>query len=342
MSSKNGLVHLCGSVPLSNAEEVFRTAVTHLGGLIRRLPDGETGERHNWIAWQLSKLQTHPDLEPISKGLDYGPGVRVGPKPGVDPASVRFGSLGYAEAAIESWGVFSELRSAGVIPPGVRFQVSLPTPIAVVAAYIGAHQDVLEQAYEKRMLEELAEIMDVVPAEDLAVQWDTAVEFGVLEEVFPVWFDPDLDKEAELVKRLVRLGDAVPAEVELGYHLCYGDYEHRHFVQPADTSKLASVATKVATGLKRSLNWVHMPVPRDRDDDAYFEPLRTMTLQEGTKLYLGLVHATDGEEGARRRIAAARKVVPEFGIATECGMGRRPAEQIDGLLALHATLAKSL
>ena len=70
--------------------------------------------------------------------------------------------------------------------------------------------------------------------------------------------------------------------------------------------------------------------------------MRTLLYSSISLRSIGLVHATDGEEGARRRIAAARKVVPKFGIATECGMGRRPAEQIDGLLALHATLAKSL
>ena len=37
--------------------------------------------------------------------------------------------------------------------------------------------------------------------------------------------------------------------------------------------------------------------------------------------YLGLVHRTDGLDGARRRLAAAKKVVTDFGIATECGFG---------------------
>lgn len=343
MNSRNGLVHLCGSVPLASAEDVFRTSAIHLGGLIRRMPDGETGERDNWVVWQLPKLQAHPDLETAPPSDEYGPGLRVRPKPGVDPDSVTFGPLGYAEAAIASWEVFSRLRREGTIPPGVRFQVSLPTPIAVVAAFVGGDQAELERAYEARILAELAEILDKVPIADLAVQWDTAVEFAVMEGVFPAWFGADEETQrAEIVKRLVRLGDAVPAGAELGYHLCYGDFGHRHFVEPADTSKLAAVATKVAAGLNRSLDWVHMPVPRDRDDDAYFHPLRDMTLQEGTTLYLGLVHNTDGTEGSLRRMAAARRAVPAFGIATECGMGRRPAEQIDDLLTLHATLAKSL
>ncbi|NKY43746.1 hypothetical protein [Nocardia cerradoensis] len=52
-----------------------------------------------------------------------------------------------------------------------------------------------------------------------------------------------------------------------------------------------------------------------------------------------VVHATDGRDGALRRIAAAREIVDGFGIATECGFGRRPAEHIPDLLDLHAELA---
>ncbi len=73
----------------------------------------------------------------------------------------------------------------------------------------------------------------------------------------------------------------------------------------------------------------------------YAKDLRDLTLpglrlHPETKLFLGLVHATDGVEGARRRIAAAEKVVADFGIGTECGMGRRDPQTIPALLDLHA------
>ena len=38
-------VLLVGSVPLTNAEQVFRAAGAILGHHLRRIPDGETGER---------------------------------------------------------------------------------------------------------------------------------------------------------------------------------------------------------------------------------------------------------------------------------------------------------
>jgi hypothetical protein len=83
-----------------------------------------------------------------------------------------------------------------------------------------------------------------------------------------------------------------------------------------------------------------MPVPRDRDDDAYFAPLAGLDLRPGTEVYLGLVHQTDGVDGARRRLSAATKALPQFGIATECGFGRRPPDTVADLLALHRTVSE--
>ena len=46
-----------------------------------------------------------------------------------------------------------------------------------------------------------------------------------------------------------------------------------------------------------------MPVPRDRSDRPYFDPLKQLELKD-TELYLGLLHMND-EEGTRQRIATA-------------------------------------
>ena len=53
-------VHLVGSVSLGDAEEVFRTVSELIGPLVRRIPDGETGERTIWAAWQVPVLGRNP------------------------------------------------------------------------------------------------------------------------------------------------------------------------------------------------------------------------------------------------------------------------------------------
>ncbi|KAJ5648332.1 hypothetical protein N7490_004704 [Penicillium lividum] len=92
-----------------------------------------------------------------------------------------------------------------------------------------------------------------------------------------------------------------------------------------------------------NLSWIHMPVPKSRDDPAYFEALKRLTLGDKTKLYLGLVHAND-KEGTHRRLQAAQSIIPgkNFGIATECGMGRTPKEDLSGILQISKNLTREV
>ncbi len=333
-------VHLVGSVPLGNAEEVFRTSAAALGGALKRIPDGETGVRSNWIMWQYPLLAENPAFEALPyDAARYGTGRQAKLRPGVAADAIAFRAPGYAAAAIESYAQFVRLRREGAIPPGIRFQVCLPTPLAPISVFVPPpDREAVEPRYEAALLADLKQLMDMIPATDLAVQWDTAVEFGILEGVMPSHLT---DPQPQIVERLVRLGNAVPAAVELGYHLCYGDYRHRHFVEPADAGRLTAIANAVSAGVQRPLQWVHLPVPRGRDDEAYFAPLRDLKLHPETELYLGLVHLTDGVAGTRRRMTTAAGVVPWFGIAAECGMGRRPPESIPELLRIHAEAART-
>lgn len=328
-------VHLVGSVPLADSEAVFREVATRLEGRLRRVPDGETGIRTNWIQWQFPLLMEVPEFE--SADEPAGPfGARLQLRRGTSAEQIEFPELGYRAAAIESYEIFSRLKHEGVIEANVRFQVCLPTPLAVIhIRFIPRDQETVEQAYERQLLEELDGMLSVIPADELAIQWDTAVEFAILEGLLPSFL---ADPEADIVERLVRLGNRVPAEVETGYHLCYGDVEHQHFVEPADTTKLVTIANGVCAGVERSVDWMHMPVPRGRNDDMYFAPLIDLRLQAETELYLGLVHLTDGVGGTNRRVAAAQAAVADFGVATECGFGRRPAETIPALLDVHAVV----
>ena len=333
-------VHLVGSVPLASSDAVFRAAFEVLGRRLRRIPDGETGARSNWIGWQFGLLSSNPQLElvePTDEEGVYGPRPTFRLAPHVDPAVFEFGPLGYAEAALASFADFVRLRRGGELPDGLRFQVCLPTPLAPILAYVaGESQAVLEPVYERRLLAELDAILGVVPHDVLAVQWDTALEFAVLEGLLRAPFD---DLEPSIIERLVRLGDQVPDDVELGYHLCYGDAGHKHFKEPDDTSKLVAVANALAADLRRRLDWVHLPVPSGRTDDTYYAPLSSLHLAATTELYLGLIHNADGEAGARERITVAQRVVSTFGVATECGLGRRPPETVAPLLELHAAVS---
>ena len=139
-----------------------------------------------------------------------------------------------------------------------------------------------------------------------------------------------------IIARLERISRPVPEDVELGLHLCYGDLDGRHFVEPQDAARMVELANTLAGAIRHKLAYVHMPVPIARTDDAFFAPLRALALASGTEIYLGLVHG-DGAPGVRQRIAAAQKHLDDFGIATECGMARsRTPDVVTNLLAIHA------
>jgi hypothetical protein len=350
------LAQLVGSVPLGSAEEVFRAVAGELGDRVRRIPDGETGDRSGWVGFQLPMLARHEafeivpsgpagsdesDLDKVARaeGEDYTLPV-FALRSGARAEDLEFGELGYARAAIGSYATFTRLKDAGVIGPDTRFQVSLPTPLALLLLFVSSRDQLrVEPAYKAALLRELDQIRAVIPDRELAVQWDIAPELALLEGALESVFE---DAGRELAWRITELGNLVPATVQLGFHLCYGDFGHQHFVQPKDMSVLATLTGQIVTGLRRPLDWVHMPVPRDRDDDAYFAPLRRLRLPADTELFLGLIHATDGMDGVRRRIAAAQQWVPAFGVAAECGFGRRAPESIPALLRLHRAAADYL
>jgi len=337
---------LVGSVNYDDAETTMRAAGAILGSHLRRIPDGEVGKRFHWIMFQPDVLGQADGLErvgaepiPFRAGLDAR-GLRIAD--GVDAASIRLPPLGYADAAIESYAVFARLRDEGVVPDGIRFQVSLPTPVAVIASFFsGEDRGAIAPVYTDAMKRELGLIVDAIPHEDLAIQWDVANEMGIIERAeirgnaMQAWWDGD--PFDGLVGRLVELVDAVPADVEVGVHLCYGDIAEHHFLEPADTGELVRFANAVIADAGRELSWLHLPVPIERDDEEYFAALAS--LSPVPELYLGLVHREDGVEGAERRIAAASAVVPSFGVATECGIGRAPEGATEGIFRTHVEVA---
>jgi hypothetical protein len=106
---------------------------------------------------------------------------------------------------------------------------------------------------------------------------------------------------------------------------------------PSDAGKLVAVANALAAALFRPVNWVHLPVPAEADE-GYFAPLDGLRLHPETELFLGVLHAEDGEAGARRRIGTAGRFAPRFGVATDCGWGRGGSAVVDRLVTLHQAM----
>ena len=340
------IVHFVGSIPLPDAETVFRTLAAATGPHLKRLPDGETGIRKTWIRFLQQVLADNPAIEVASdvppfkftqwdgKLLREIPRLRVKPGARLDPVTVK---TGYAEMAIESWRLFDRLQQEGVIPAGVKFQISLPTPIApTYNNMVPSDRRTLLPALTEHFAGEVAKIAQALPNDRIALQWDVCQEVLAWEG----YYEPGpVDFRTETIAELIAIGDGVPATIELGYHLCYGSPADDHVIQPKDAGIMVEIVNAVSAGVRRPIQFFHLPVPKTRTDDAYFAPLEKLQLGDETELYLGLIHHDDAQ-GDAARLAAARRHVRVDGIGTECGMARGDPARLPALLAAHTRAAE--
>ena len=328
-----------GSIPLDTTEDVLTRLAGALPGRLDSIPDGETGERDSFVFWQYQVFPTEI-RSPMVKQLRNEP-------PAAESFNVTLDHVKptmYDDHAIASYGKFCKLREQGKIQPDVRFQVCIPGIIdSILVCVDPLFCKQAEPLYEQRLVESIERLQKAIPASDLAIQFDIAVEFATMEyergnlknDMFKPYVLPPA-KEAAL-ERVIRLSSHVKEDVHLGYHLCYGDIQHRHFVEPPDMSLMVEFANELLQGVGPShhVNWMHMPVPKDRTDTTYVQALAEL---KDVNLFLGLIHAND-EEGTRKRIEVARSVYSKpFGIATECGIGRTTREDFQSILGITAAL----
>lgn len=339
-------VHLVGSVPLRSAREVFATVSGVLGSRLKRIPDGETGVRSDWINWLEPAFSENPALEKSGELFRvHATGtarIRYRLRPGKSIDNVHFNNLFYADIAKASYEEFAALKREGIVPKGARFQIDLVPAHSVIWLFLqdDLHAP-LDPVYNDALKREIDRIAAVLPHSEIAIQFDVAsAVFARLQRGEPNAYGKT---RAEMLQSfsviLTDLADCVPPDTELLFHFCYGDSNHRHVVEPTDMGDMVDLANRLCADIKRGVQLIHMPVPRDRSDDGYFEPLARLKLNPETELSLGLVHFTDGVVGTRKRLATAERHVKDFSIATECGFGRRDPNTILDLLRIHAEIA---
>lgn len=335
-------IHLVGSVPLPSTDAVFETICSAIGPYLKRIPDGETGERSGWISFQRTMLTAHHAVMVNPAGRTFptrdieGNIRRINELFVLDPEiplpEIDFLPLGYTEAALQSWQIFQDQQARGVVPADLRFQVSVPTPFATALLYF--HPDAHEvyiNLMKRALLHEVAEICAAIPHDRLAIQWDCCQEILQLEGYFPGDWVYD---GAYMAATVATLGDAIPSKVELGYHFCYGSPVDAPLVQQKDMGVIVDFCNLIAERLSRRLDFVHLPVSQPDADADFFQPLERLNLAPETEPYLGILHPKV-PGGDSTRIKLAQRFLPSFGVATECGWGRKSQESIDAILDVH-------
>ncbi len=336
---------LVGSVPLDTVEQVMREFGGPLGPYLPALPDGEVGERRSWVnrlCYQV--FNGHPDLETIQRPEPVDGREQLLPRsrddswrfrvrPGV--ARVLFGHpgtrLGYARDAVAAHFVLKTLREKGVLPAGLRLQVSIPMVNSVVRPLYfpdAADLDRVRPGFEELLAAELDAMLARIPHADLALQWDCAWETQAVSGAAGEYAG-----EAEIATHLApiaRLTHRIPEAVALGFHFCFGTFGGWPAFAPDGLGPTVALANQAVAGAGRRVDWLHIPT-LDRADDAFYAPLAGLDPQ-GARVYLGAIHHMETFEG---RLAAARRHLPAFGLAAYCGFGRTPPEGLPDILADH-------
>lgn len=331
---------LVGSIPLDTPEEVFRAFGPRMGEWLRYLPDGEIGDRRYWIDGIAHRiLNGHREIEttrypdPDENGVEtWRPQGRHDQyqfkvKPGVD--KVRFGDpgwrLGYTRDAVNSYYVFRHLKNEGLIPAHLRFQVCIPLTYSCIAGFIPDPDDLAKvvPGFTEALVAEIKELVRQIPPTELAIQWDMAIENRLIE--IPLKQGDHYGAKAEADRIAQPAADvctAIPAEVAVGYHSCYGTLDGWPSRQPQDALGTVLLLNAVVEASARTVEFVHFPTLGEAEE-AFFEPLEEMELQ-GARAYVGAIHKLHNPEGLKAQIKCIKKFLPEFGLAAPCGFGRAP------------------
>jgi hypothetical protein len=340
---------LVGSIQLESADAVLRASADTVGRFVPSLPDGETGARSLWIGYLAKDVyHGHPDIETVRElDLTRPPEVMGGENKWsfrVRTGSIPSLELGYAAYALESWDLFRAFKEQGKIPTDLRFQICFPATGSAFMSFFDDPSDwsTMRLAYEDAVRRDLETIFRGIPAQELVIQFDVCTELRDMQGA--LLHSPDREtKFDETIESVARLSANVPDAALLGVHWCYGTLGGWPMVRIESLDLCTRLTNAAVDAVDRRVDYVHMPVLR-HVGDGYFEPARDLNLESGgPRVYLGLIHHTDGMEGFRERMEIARRHMPaDFGVASVCGYGRLSTEETLDALQLHHEIGEDL
>jgi hypothetical protein len=329
---------LVGSIPCQTAEQTFRTFGSALGEWLAYIPDGEVGDRRYWIDFIAYKVfNGHPELEVIKRPAPDANGVEQWRSQGLHDQfkfrvkkgihKVRFGDpgwrIGYARDAANSHAIFTLLKQQGILPKHLRFQVCLPLTYSAVQSYFD-EEDLPKviPGFNEALHAEVAKIIELIPPEDLAIQWDLAVEERLVDLALARGFEVAKQVALQVMEPARDICLEIPANVPLGYHVCFGTLNGWPSRQPKDLTGAVLLANAAVECSARSVDFLHIPTLGSAADE-FFKPLAQL-ITGGARVYMGAIHHLHGQGGLAAQIETIRRYLPGFGLAAPCGFGRAP------------------
>ncbi len=331
--------HLVGSLPGTSAEAAMSSALEILGPFLRSLPDGETGERRNWVISIIEGLRDHPDLQLRKPGdwsdYDKTPVMTIRKGHRLYGASLDFG---HVDAVRHSFPEFVRATTA-YGRADLAFQQGVPGDFDLAMFTLGPVGALRSRRpFTEATLSELRGVQ-AVTGPDTLFQIEVPVELVLLAKA-PMAARPVLAKL--LSRSITGLAAASPVGTRFAVHLCLGDMNNRALGTMTDVGPLVLLANAVLRGWPegRPLDILHAPFaaadqPATRDP-AYYAPLRDLALPQDVRFAAGFAHESQSlADQLEIRGTIDDLLDREVVIAAACGMGRR--SESDGRAVLERT-----
>ena len=330
MGTDGRAVHLVGSIPTDDAEQAMRTVAQRLGDRIRMLPDGETGERRNWVVHIVESLRTHPDLEVARQGdwsdYDHATRLKVRAHHRLRGDALDFGHVAAFDASLP---VFSQIRADTGLND-LAFQVGIPGDLDIALftlGPVGAFRH--RRAFMDATLREIHTIHGKAGS-SVVFQLELPVELVFVTQM-PRLLRPAMATFlARGVRRLARLS---PQGARFGIHLCLGDLGNKALGRMWDAQLLVVLANAILRSWPsgRPLEYVHAPLAAGDDpaprDEAFYQPLSQLRLPADVRFIAGFVHEASSADEHRRILGVIEgQLGCRVDVATACGLGRRTPE----------------
>lgn len=334
MSSNNGgqqrLAHLVGSIPADDGDAAMAMAREMLGGRLRWLPDGETGDRFHWVVGIVEKLRTHPDLEIAKDGdwsdYDKTPRFRVRKGHTLRASSLDFGHVAAFE---ESYPIFKRIKAEGGNPE-LTFQSGVPGDLDMAAFVLGPLGALRgRKPFHEATVDEVRRI-HAIGGDDVVFQIEVPLELVFVARA------PALIRglvARKMGKIVAQIAADSPAGARFGIHLCLGDMNHKSLVNMKDMSPVVALGNAIVDAWPkgRPLEFVHAPFSGASQapptDSAYYAPLSKLDLR-GARFVAGFAYEHQDLEAQRRLLDTIESAYGgRVDVSAACGLGRRSPEE---------------
>jgi hypothetical protein len=338
----NRAMHMVGSYPAGTTADAMNEMLELAGPYLATLPDGETGERRNWIASVMEGLRTHPDLEVRREGdfagYDRLLNFRVRRGHRLRGDSLHFG---YPQTHAAARPVFDAARQAHG-RSDLIFQIGLPTGLGMSMFTMGPRGPLLyRRPFSEAIAHEISRIRDDA-GDDVLVQLEMPAELAFVamspapaRAAVAAWL-------ARTVAALVRL---TPEGTRFGLHLCMGDLQHTALFRLRDTGPVVTLLNALVARWPSDhrLELVHAPLAAGVEppplDPAFYARLSALRLPPDTRFVAGLLHEGRTADELRTAVAAVEDALGRpVDLAASCGLGRRDRETARTVLRQGAQL----